>query len=239
MLTVLSFDLDDTLWAGAPVLGRAEAALWQWLGEHAPGVARRYTLEEVIARRRALAASRPRLAHDFTALRHRALVDLLAECGHDAGIADEAMAVFLAERNRVRPFADVVPVLRRLRGRFRLLALTNGNADVRRTGLGALFDLALSPAHTGTAKPDPEMFHGAARRLGVAPAQMLHVGDEPLSDVHGARSAGLHAVWINRDGGTWPRDLPPPPAEIASLTELPALVERIAGGVARTPAIGE
>lgn len=238
MVTVLSFDLDDTLWPGAPALARAEAALWQWLGEHAPRLVRRCTPEEVLARRRTLAARRPDLAHDFTALRHAVLVDLLTECGHDGDLADTAMAVFLRERNRVRPFPDVVPVLRRLRGRFRLLALSNGNADVRHTPLGALFDLALSPAHTGTAKPDPEMFHAAARQLGVAPPQMLHVGDDPLSDVHGARRAGLHAVWLDRAASPWPRDLPPPAVRITSLGELPAVVEAIRGGVARVSAIG-
>ena len=61
----------------------------------------------------------------------------------------------------------------------------------------------------------------AASVLGTASAaQTLHVGDHPLYDVHGARQAGLRAVWVNRHGEEWPGDYPEPDAEVQHVGEL-------------------
>src|SRR3546814_20966549 len=52
----------------------------------------------------------------------------------------------------------------------------------------------------------PRIFLAAAEHLGVAPPQILHVGDDPVMDMAGARDAGLRTAWINRDGLPWPSD---------------------------------
>lgn len=49
----------------------------------------------------------------------------------------------------------------------------------------------VTSAEAGAPKPDPEPFHLALRRLGVAPERALHVGDSP-ADEEGARAAGVH-----------------------------------------------
>ena len=74
------------------------------------------------------------------------------------------------------------------------------------------------------------MFRAALDVAGVAAAAAIHVGDQPLYDVEGARRAELAAVWVNRDGMTWPAELAPAAAEIASLAELPALIQRLNRG---------
>ena len=58
-------------------------------------------------------------------------------------------------------------------------------------------------------------------------ARAVHVGDQPLYDIEGARRAELASVWLNRDGEPWPEDYARPHAEIASLTELRAALTRI------------
>ncbi|RMG86737.1 MAG: HAD family hydrolase, partial [Candidatus Dadabacteria bacterium] len=52
----------------------------------------------------------------------------------------------------------------------------------------------------GAEKPDPEIFHGAARRLGLPPERILHVGDLVREDLLGAQRAGLRAVLVDREG---------------------------------------
>ena len=79
---------------------------------------------------------------------------------------------------------------------------TNGNADVQRTGLGHLFDFSLSAASVGKAKPHPRMFEEACHRAHVSAAELAHIGDEPGTDLVGARNAGVTVIWMNRQGLT-------------------------------------
>jgi len=61
-------------------------------------------------------------------------------------------------------------------------------------GIARFFDVIVVSSHCATAKPDPGIFLTACTRLGVPPAEALHIGDSPLEDFHGAQSAGLRAV---------------------------------------------
>ncbi|MFW5969125.1 MAG: HAD family hydrolase [Halofilum sp. (in: g-proteobacteria)] len=219
----ISFDLDDTLWACDDVIGRAETAVYEWLQRHGPRITAEYDLEEMRRIRMETAAVRPDLQADLTRLRHETLVWHAHRAGYDTGLAEAALEVFLDERHRVELYPDVHPVLERLAGRFRLVALTNGNADVHRAGIGRWFDVALSAADVGAPKPDPAMFEQACATLGVRPGELLHVGDDPLRDVHAARRFGARAFWINREGRAWPPDLRRAHHEGETLDGLPDL----------------
>jgi hypothetical protein len=50
----------------------------------------------------------------------------------------------------------------------------------------------------GLRKPRAEIFAEVVTRLGVAPAETLHVGDSLRADVAGAANAGLRTAWITR-----------------------------------------
>ena len=52
--------------------------------------------------------------------------------GYERDMAHEAFAVWHAARNQVEPFAEVIPALEKLKARFRLATLSNGNADLAR-----------------------------------------------------------------------------------------------------------
>ncbi|NNG38336.1 HAD family hydrolase [Flexivirga sp. ID2601S] len=52
----------------------------------------------------------------------------------------------------------------------------------------------------GVAKPRPEIFAEACSTLGVPASQVLHVGDNPIADVHGAEAAGMSAALVRPDG---------------------------------------
>lgn len=194
----ITLDLDDTLWAVAPTLVEAERVLGGWLAAHAPATAARLDAEARAAIRRRLVAEHPGRAHDMSWLRRESLGRAMAEFGDDPRLADTAFEVFLAARQRVTFFDDVLPVLERWAGRYRLVAVTNGNADVERVGLGRYFSAAVNAHVFGCAKPDPRLFHEACRLAGVAPEATLHIGDDPELDVVAARRAGLQAAWLRR-----------------------------------------
>lgn len=94
-------------------------------------------------------------------------------------------------------------VLSRLRGSgYRTAVVSNWHCGLgsfcAELGVGALVDDVVASAEVGAAKPDARIFLEAARRLGLPPERMLHVGDTPDEDVAGARAAGLRALLLVR-----------------------------------------
>ena len=67
-------------------------------------------------------------------------------------------------------------------------------------------------------------FRQVLDELGVEAAEAWHVGDNVKTDVAGALSAGLTAVWLNRRGARIGPNEPTPHHYIASLAELPLLL---------------
>lgn len=222
---VISLDLDDTLWPAGPVIAGAETVLMSWLRQHHPRAAHGHDLESMRALRVEVAALFPERSHDMTFLRHRALAQQFAAAGYATGggaaeEVDAAMEVFLAARNRVQLYDDALPALLRLRKKYRLFALSNGNADLIRCGLHELFDGHVTASAAGAAKPDARIFAHLLRDAGVRPGEVLHVGDDPLADVVGATRAGMQAVWLNRDARAWPREFAVPARTITTLAAL-------------------
>jgi putative hydrolase of the HAD superfamily len=199
----ITLDLDDTLWPIDRVIERAESILHEWFKIHAPGVADALPPVRFAAYRRSLALERPSIAHDFTMLRREAIRRALARYGADPGLAETAMKVFLAARNEVELYPDALEALERLSARYRVVSLSNGNADLERIGLARYFTAILSARAIGVAKPDRRIFQAACDALALAPEDILHVGDDPELDVRGALAAGMRSVWVNRDGKAW------------------------------------
>jgi putative hydrolase of the HAD superfamily len=201
-------------------MAHAEQALKQWLGANAPGALALYDQAEWVqqARRRAQAALADK-PHDFSAMRRSMIGQALAQAGEQTDLATPAFEVFYAARQQVTLFDDALETLDFLAQRFPLAALTNGNADVQRVGLGAFFQCAVSAHEHGIAKPDPRIFWHTAERLNLAPEAVLHVGDDAALDILGARAAGMPCVWLNRQGAPWVHD-GPPPWTVSSLREL-------------------
>lgn len=221
----LCFDLDDTFWAVRPVLLRAEQRMREFLQTRHPQLAAGFSTEKLFDWRRALAAEAPDRAHDMTWLRTEAMRRWVCAEGHDPAIADHAFEVFIAARHEVEFYPDVLPALHALGERFLLATLSNGNADIRRIGLGEHFSLVANAESIGTPKPHAQAFHHVARALGIAPAQLLHVGDDPKNDVAGACAAGCRTAWINRENHPWPTDVEHAPDYV--VRDLAELVNRL------------
>ena len=197
-IDAISLDLDDTLWPVMPALVNAEQAMHRWLLERAPATAALCSVDRIREIRVLVAMANADRAHDMSWLRLESLRRALQESGDDPGLAVGAFNVFLDGRQEVTLYGDVEPVLRRWKARYRLVAVTNGNADIDRIGIGRYFDATVAAHELGVGKPDRRIFEHACAQVGLAPSRVLHVGDDLGLDVEGARRAGLHAAWIRR-----------------------------------------
>ena len=137
----------------------------------------------------------------------------------------------LAGRGRPLPlYSDVRRCLDQLKGQHRRLAVVSNStseAAVRRVldvaGILRYFERVVSSGSEGVRKPDPEIFRRTLHRLDVPGSEALYVGNLPRTDAVAAREAGLHSVWLHRDG-TGLGDDPP---EITSLLEVPLVVRQL------------
>lgn len=223
-IKAISLDLDDTLWPVWPVIERAEKALGAWLRRHAPVTAALFSDPRVRAEiREEVMQSRPEMQHDMSALRREIIRLALCRSNEDPSLVAPAFDVFFDERNRVTLFEDAEPSLEFLSARFPVIALSNGNADVSKIGIGKYFTARISAQEFGIGKPDPRIFHAAARAVDVQPVEVLHIGDDAMLDVLGALQAGMQTVWLNRAGSSWTH-AGSPHATVASLTELCRLI---------------
>ena len=223
---LICFDLDDTLWPCHEVIRAAEAECYEWLAREAPGLAARYSEEQLREHRIATGRRHPEIAHDLTEVRLRSMMVLLEDEGYQADLAHGASDVFRAARNRVTPYDEVVDGLARLRECYTLVSVTNGNSQIEHTPLHASFDHSLTAAQVGAAKPHPAIFHAASRDSGISLDAFLHVGDDPVRDVQAARDLGLATVWVNRAEIEWPATLQPADLEV---NDISALVDRLIG----------
>ncbi len=229
-IRAVAFDLDDTLWDVGPVIVRAEQRLQDWLREHCPRIVERVSREDMRAARERLARSEPHNAHDFTYLRITALATHARDCGYGEEVAARAFEVFFAARNELQLYADVQPALERLRARYRLASLSNGNADLELIGLASLFSVSLNARQIGAAKPHPRCFLQLARDLHLEPRNILYVGDDPFLDIEAARAAGLCTAWMNRSAAPWPSGLEPADLDVADCLRLAELLALDPGG---------
>ncbi len=225
-IKAISLDLDDTLWPIWPVIARAEQALQEWLRPQAPATAAFLAdSERRLALRREVQARRPEIGHDLRTLRQELIRQALLRHAEDPALVAPAYEVFIAERMRVELYADARPALAWLAQRYPVVAVSNGNADVQRVGLGKYFHAGFSAQEFGVGKPDARIFHAAAFAAGVQPHEVLHVGDDAALDVVGALQAGLQTVWVNRSSDDWQHEVHRPHATVGDLAALCALLQ--------------
>ena len=94
-------------------------------------------------------------AHDMGWLRLESLRQALREGGDDPALAVGAFNVFLDGRQRVTLYDEVEEVLQRWKSRYKLLVVTNGNADIGRIGIGHYFRCERRRARTGRRQAGP------------------------------------------------------------------------------------
>ena len=210
-IRAITLDLDDTLWPVAPTIAGAEQDLLEWLLVHTPKTAELTQQSDVKQSiRQNVVAKHTSKSHDLGFLRCEVIRETMRQAGDDPLLADQAYAVFDAARQRVTLYEGVEEALARLSAKFRLVAISNGTADVFVTPAAPYFHAAFKAHEVGVAKPNPKIYQMASAHLDLNADQILHVGDDAHADVWGAREAGLHTVWINPQGLPWIHDSPQP-----------------------------
>lgn len=226
-IKLLTFDLDDTLWPCKPTIMAAEQKLYAWMQQHVPQITRQLDNEAIFHKRRAFMQQRPDLHYDMSKLRIESLKQLSDEAGLDYAWIDEAFEVFFQARQQVELYEDVAPVLDMLSSDYTLVAVSNGNADIRLTGVDHWFEFSVSAAEVGEQKPHPLVFQTAMSRAGVSAEETVHVGDDEHRDIFGACEAGIRTVWINRSDRDWNHADCRADHHIRSLTELPEILRKM------------
>lgn len=109
---------------------------------------------------------------------------------------------YIQARTEVR---GATRLLAAVRERARVVIVSNNllveqQAKLRHCGLDRHVDVLVVSEEAGVSKPDPAIFRIALDRAGVAPHEVVMVGDSWVNDVEGARAAGIRAIWFDRSG---------------------------------------
>jgi len=212
-----------------PTILRMESELHQWFSEYHPYISQHYSITQLRNKRHQLSQKFPHLAHNLTLIREKSWSELAQEMKYESQQKDNfitnAREIYIRERNRVSLYTDVLPTLQALKKHYQLAAVTNGNADIRKIGLTHLLDFCWSAADAGQSKPHPIVFESLMQKYQFNCSEIVHIGDDPITDICGAQTLGIRAIWLNRTGQSWPDTLNPPFAEIDQLNQLPALIK--------------
>jgi putative hydrolase of the HAD superfamily len=131
-------------------------------------------------------------------------------------------------------FPDARDAVEAVAKRYRLACITNHYSWVRdradAAGFGQFVDVWAISAEVGAEKPDERIFKFALQRAGARPETVVMVGDRLDRDLVPAKRLGMRTVWVLRNEAPdepTPEQLAIPDAAIRSLSELPAVLDRL------------
>ena len=145
------------------------------------------------------------------ALHRLILDDLLVEFGL-RGVAERDLDHLNRAWHRLDPWPDAVEGLSRLKARYVITTLSNGNLSLltnmaKRAGLP--WDCIISAELFRHYKPDPETYLGTADLLGIAPGELMLVACHP-DDLRAARATGCRTGYVERPLELGPGHAPSP-----------------------------
>ena len=232
MIELVTFDLDNTLWETDNVIRRAELASREWMTRRVPEFGERFDTASLWALRTEVVERQPDISHDVSRMRLAVLREAATLCGCSEAeahrLATGAFDEFLRLRHEIAYYEGALATLAVLAERYTLGALTNGNADFTRLGLDRYFSFGFTAADVGASKPDPAMFQAALAQAGVPASATVHVGDQPVDDIQGARAVGMHTIWVNF-GGSGDGTAVGATAEVRRLDQLPEIIAELPG----------
>lgn len=130
---------------------------------------------------------------------HRMILDeLLSAAG--VSVSEEDADHLNRVWHRLNPWPDSVDGLIRLKQRYVITTLSNGNVSLLTNMAkyaGLPWDCVISAELFGHYKPDPEAYLGCAALLDVEPGELMLVAAHP-SDLRAARDAGLRTAYVVR-----------------------------------------
>lgn len=226
----LTFDLDDTLYDNHPHMVIANQKLAQFMSQYIPNQA---PLADDFwsTHKRKVTKLMPVLKHDVGMLRRLTLQSGFTELGLQGEKLNQAVTqsfdYFYQVRSDFHVTDEVKAILSELAKRVPLVAITNGNVDLEKIGLSPYFAECFHASAAQFSKPDTVMFQKAAQFLKLEASKILHVGDNLVNDILGARRAGFQSAWlaVNREMQMSSEKMSVlPDVQLASLEELLHLV---------------
>jgi putative hydrolase of the HAD superfamily len=123
------------------------------------------------------------------------------------------LPLFLAEVyrgiscNRLQLYPGVLDVLNDLRSRYKLAAISDAQSawclpEMHAVGIDGYFDPIIVSGDFGYRKPDSRLFTAALTALGVAPENVLFVGNDMFRDVYAAKQLGIKTVFFSSNQGS-------------------------------------
>ena len=122
--------------------------------------------------------------------------------------ASKMLATHLAQEfrafstERLRLYPDVIDTLKQLkRARKKLYIVSNAQRcytkpELEKLGLLKYFAGIIYSSDYKCAKPDPKLFDIACERFKINKAETIYIGNDPQTDVDGARAAKIDCLWI-------------------------------------------
>jgi len=154
---------------------------------------------------------------------HRAVSHVMDRCG--IAHSDDEVRALVAEIERLKPFADVVPALEQLRSKgYKLAILSNGDRDMLKAAgphIGFRFDHVISVEEAGYFKPHWKTYAKAAEIIGEERSSILFVANHAF-DCIGAKSYGMRTAFIDRRKRPFSRTPHQPDLVVADFAELAA-----------------
>lgn len=100
-------------------------------------------------------------------------------------------------------FDDAKEVLEKLKDRYKLVILSNGDGKQQRkkieyTGLNKYFSDIVISSEVGYSKPEKEIFEIACKMINLKPENCIMIGDKYKVDIEGSLNAGMNGIWVNR-----------------------------------------
>ena len=124
-------------------------------------------------------------------------------------------------------YPDTMECLRILKKKYKLGIIANqipgAEKRLEEMGIRRYFDVIVSSAEEGFAKPDPRIFNIALIRAGCTPEQAVMIGDRIDNDIVPAKQMGMKTVWIRQGVGRYwniQGDCETPGYEVNNLSEL-------------------
>ena len=110
--------------------------------------------------------------------------------------------------------------------------ITNGKSITQRKklemlGLESYLDEIVISGEIGFAKPKPEPFIEMAKRLNLKPEEIIFVGDNPVTDIEGARAGGFVPVWVATMGWWTIPEIEKTEYSVNDVSEIPALIREM------------
>lgn len=202
-LKAISLDIDDTVWNYELGFRRGMASALLKLNQLDPLSAKLTNKEHFIEIREqynlSISEDSPN-RWDYKVRRYETFCKILQTIARpNMEIAQEMSKAFSTGRYSENDlFTDVIPAVQELRKKFKVGIISNGDTYPESLGLEKVTDFAIYAPDEKIEKPDRKIFLKAASMADCNPEQLLHVGDNEITDVAGAINAGCKAVWINR-----------------------------------------